>query len=202
MGRTKINDGLTPTQRYRLRHPGRARAASLRWYYKNQSRSSETGKKWRKENPERALLLSLKWNREHKEKMQEINRAYYARNKERKAAEKRAYRAAHPERENETKRRWYKNNPDVARVAQMRKRLRRRKLEVGTVTSSAIAKLVMLQKGKCYWCHGPYGKFHVDHVWPLSKGGAHNDGNIVLSCVKCNLSKRDKLPSEFAGILL
>lgn len=48
----------------------------------------------------------------------------------------------------------------------------------------------------------PYGRYHVDHVHPIAKGGSNGRENIVLACRKCNLSKRDRLPIEFAGRLL
>lgn len=183
----KINDGLTAAQR---------------WYRKNKARALAYNKQWRQKNLEYARSLSIKWNQEHKEKIREINRAYYQRHKERKAAEKRAWRAANPEKEKEIKRRWYKNNPAVARAQTLRKKLRRRKLEAGSIDGAVLAKLVQSHKGKCYWCRKPYGKFQVDHVMPLSLGGANNGGNIVLACATCNLTKRAKTPMEWAGRLL
>lgn len=37
----------------------------------------------------------------------------------------------------------------------------------------------------------------LDHVYPLSHGGAHVSGNVVLACGRCNRLKGDLLPSEF-----
>ena len=37
----------------------------------------------------------------------------------------------------------------------------------------------------------------LDHVHPLAKGGAHNPGNVVLACPRCNRLKSDLLPNEF-----
>lgn len=37
----------------------------------------------------------------------------------------------------------------------------------------------------------------LDHVQPLSQGGAHNPGNVVLACGRCNRLKGDMLPTEF-----
>lgn len=41
------------------------------------------------------------------------------------------------------------------------------------------------------WC--------VDHVIPLSRGGNHDESNLVACCVPCNCSKSDKLLSEWRG---
>ena len=37
----------------------------------------------------------------------------------------------------------------------------------------------------------------LDHVHPLSHGGAHAQGNVVLACARCNRLKGDLLPNEF-----
>lgn len=37
----------------------------------------------------------------------------------------------------------------------------------------------------------------VDHVVPLSRGGADDAENIVISCPTCNLHKHNKLPHEW-----
>lgn len=56
---------------------------------------------------------------------------------------------------------------------------------------------------RCYLC----GKFikrgyrHVDHIIPLSKGGAHRPANLAVACVTCNQKKHNKMPGEI-GMLL
>lgn len=40
---------------------------------------------------------------------------------------------------------------------------------------------------------------HLDHVEPLSKGGADVEANIVPACAHCNLSKGAKTLAEWAG---
>lgn len=58
------------------------------------------------------------------------------------------------------------------------------------------------QKDRCWWCSKKLkGKYEIDHVIPLAKGGTNNARNIVLSCPKCNRSKGAKLPQEFMGRL-
>jgi len=61
-------------------------------------------------------------------------------------------------------------------------------------------------KGKrvrCYLCGEliPMGHRHVDHVIPLSQGGAHTAANLAVACDACNLSKGAKLPAE-VGVLI
>lgn len=47
----------------------------------------------------------------------------------------------------------------------------------------------------CFYCEIKLRKFHVDHFVPWSKYPNGAIENLVPSCVKCNLSKSDVLPS-------
>ncbi len=59
------------------------------------------------------------------------------------------------------------------------------------------------KKVDCYLCGKriPLGDRHVDHIIPLSKGGAHTAGNLAIACSSCNIRKGAKMPSE-VGVLL
>lgn len=37
----------------------------------------------------------------------------------------------------------------------------------------------------------------LDHVYPVSRGGANDAGNLVSACARCNRMKGDMLPFEF-----
>lgn len=56
---------------------------------------------------------------------------------------------------------------------------------------------------RCYLCGKriPLGHRHVDHIIPLSRGGAHVAQNLAIACDKCNLRKGTRLPEEI-GLLL
>jgi 5-methylcytosine-specific restriction endonuclease McrA len=51
----------------------------------------------------------------------------------------------------------------------------------------------------CHWCETILEPkdCHADHVIPLSKGGAHDLGNLVVSCATCNCLKGAKMPDEW-----
>ncbi len=44
---------------------------------------------------------------------------------------------------------------------------------------------------KCRYC-GARENLHVDHVFPISKGGSNDLRNLQLLCQKCNLKKHAK----------
>lgn len=85
----------------------------------------------------------------------------------------------------------------------LRQHGRRVKIRCGEhITSTDILALLERQKGRCWWCRIKLnGKYHIDHVHPISKGGEHAMHNLCISCPKCNLRKSVKTPLEFAGRL-
>lgn len=52
---------------------------------------------------------------------------------------------------------------------------------------------------RCVYCASAldFDTATLDHVYPLSQGGVHHPGNVVLACVRCNQLKSDLLPYEF-----
>jgi hypothetical protein len=54
---------------------------------------------------------------------------------------------------------------------------------------------------RCYWCGRRVrrGKRHVDHIVPITKGGAHALLNLCCACEACNRAKSSKLPEVFSG---
>ena len=46
---------------------------------------------------------------------------------------------------------------------------------------------------RCRYCGSSAGPFHLDHVYPVSKGGETSIDNMVTSCKRCNLKKHNKV---------
>lgn len=59
-------------------------------------------------------------------------------------------------------------------------------------------KRVKMQDGRCHWCGARMKEPTLDHVIPLSKGGADHWENVVAAHEWCNKAKADLLPGEFA----
>lgn len=97
----------------------------------------------------------------------------------------REWRALHPERHSQ-----------IMRAAKARRRSREAS---GTYSCDDIAELLSLQKGRCAWCGKPSrGKYHVDHIEPVSKGGLNVRSNLQILCPTCNRRKAAKDPIAFA----
>lgn len=48
-------------------------------------------------------------------------------------------------------------------------------------------------EGRCRYCGSKNPPFHLDHVYPVSKGGETSIDNLVLACRKCNSEKSAKV---------
>lgn len=49
----------------------------------------------------------------------------------------------------------------------------------------------------CRYCGRRGVRLECDHVVPVSRGGSHEDSNLVTACFPCNRSKRDHLIGEW-----
>ncbi len=170
----KINDGLTNAQRY---------------YRKHREKLLAKVRAWADSHPEEMYEKRKAQYRKFKAYYQEKNRAHYAEHKDETRARVMKWRQANPDQHRE------RQNTAAARY-------RGRKRAAGTFNSKDIDALKKSQRGRCYWCRNPYGRFQIDHVWPLSKGGSNGAENIVLACKTCNHTKNAKTPMEWAGQLL
>lgn len=93
---------------------------------------------------------------------------------------------------------WRRENPLIA-SAQSRAKKARRKNAPGRHTAADVQAIGGRQKWRCAWCGKPCdGNYHVDHIIPLARGGSNGPENICIACPPCNLSKKAKLPHEFA----
>jgi 5-methylcytosine-specific restriction endonuclease McrA len=52
---------------------------------------------------------------------------------------------------------------------------------------------------ECAYCGNKTERVHIDHVFPLSRGGSSELENLVVACGPCNISKKDKTPSEWGA---
>lgn len=125
---------------------------------------------------------------------------------------KKAYRLEHPEEIAIVKARYYKNNKQKVletnrqyakkypeRIAALRAKRRARKInqmpeDANKTKIREIYKLAKKLTKETGIQH------HVDHIYPLSKGGLHHEDNLQILTAEENLRKSDKLPEEWYKI--
>jgi len=87
----------------------------------------------------------------------------------------------------------YQINPDMRLYH--REKSKRRKAQSRGQTPVQIPVAALRQRfnefGNCCAYCGTDGDMQIEHVEPISRGGAHDIGNIVPACASCNTNKRN-----------
>lgn len=137
-------------------------------------------------------------------------------------ANQKAYRARHPERVKESLAEWHAKHPTYERDRAKRRyasdpvyrekvkrgakkfavehpeyfraaaKLRRARLAGVECTFTIVEAKELFEEyvGLCAYCQAPATT--LDHVVPISRGGAHSKSNLVPACKSCNSSKHTK----------
>ena len=156
--------------------------ATARRNAKARERLIERQRQMEREKDERRIERELERDRKHMEKYQEAQKA--RRERELKAQEEKARR----EKEAEAARIEKEKNMDEQRrfVAQQRR-----------LMTDRLRYEVMSRDGfRCQICGATAQdgyKLHVDHIYPVSKGGKTELSNLRTLCERCNMGKSDKI---------
>lgn len=64
----------------------------------------------------------------------------------------------------------------------------------GSHNHNDIMKIMFSQINLCNLCKCDItNNYHVDHIYPLSRGGSNNPDNLQILCPTCNIKKKDKI---------
>ena len=137
------------------------------------------------------------WYEANKEEVKAQSKAYYEANKEKVKDRCKTYREANKDKIRARKKAHYEANKDwhIARAA------RRKALKIPALlptTDEELIKKLYKQRADMSKKHGE--QYHVDHIIPLSLGGAHHQDNMRVITAKENLEKKDKYIPELGGV--
>jgi 5-methylcytosine-specific restriction endonuclease McrA len=123
----------------------------------------------------------------------EARRRWAENNPDRVRDNNRAWRENNAEHLSEYYRAWYAANPDAVQLARARRRAR-----VANAPHEPYSRtdIFAAYGDTCTYCDAPAE--HLDHVVPISKGGADAAHNLLPACAPCNLSKSDKSLADWA----
>jgi len=145
-------------------------------------------KQYRQDNREHISECKKHYRQENREHISEYGKYYYQENREQKLEYFKQYR---------------KKNPEEFAVRYAKRRALRRYgiPNVLRDCSSEKERLVKIYKLRDLLTKATGFEHHVDHIWPLSKGGPHWSGNLQIITAEENLSKGDKLCEETARVI-
>lgn len=141
------------------------------------------------------------------------SRAWYAANRERQAARQLARRQANIEQHRQWDMERYERDREK-RIALAVEQSHKRRLRLAAAEYDRTVTRANLRKqygDECFYCSvamdftrythqtKPGSLASIEHVWPISKGGGHTWGNVVLACLDCNLRKNARTPEEWAA---
>ena len=151
------------------------------------------GKAYREANKEKARAYNKTWREANKEKIV----AYLKANSENIKARKKAYYYANYEKARAWRKAYCKAHPEKYRQYRHNRRVLQSQTQVETINE----KEVYLRDGwTCQHCKKRVNKQlnwphpmspSLDHIIPLSTGGAHIYNNVQLAHLGCNSGKKD-----------
>ena len=133
------------------------------------------------------IAYAKRYYADHKQEMKTQNARNYAENFERNRQQKEQWAKEHPERMRTLKRK-----------GELNRRANKRNQFVESIDPQVVFERDEGIYGICKEI--VIGKFHVDHVIPLSKGGLHTYSNVQTSHPTCNERKGPKLQEEICQI--
>ena len=195
---------------YRARNKHRI-LDNMREYYAQNSDRIKAGRKQRYDaDPDRYRATVQSYRNLHPDIYRKSAIRYYRKNRELCVGRAQARRQQNRSTINQRQRERRRNNPESFKLTDAVHTHNRRKWAKQNGGRFTAEDLKVIRKGqtdkrgqvRCWYCGKPMQKWHIDHRVPLSRGGSNAPGNLCLACPECNLSKHNKLPTEYAGRLV
>lgn len=153
---------------------------------------------WLAANKERRKQYKAKWEAENQERRAKRHKEWARENNEQRTVKRRAWLRANPKLESS----WPSSSQEARRMRQQLRRSRMRNAGINDLTFEQVWQMVEDQQYCCAYCDQPfYGEFEIDHMIPISRGGAHTWSNVAVACMPCNRSKNAKTPLQFLRVL-
>ena len=160
---------------------------------------------------EKRKAYSKAYRKVNKDIIKAQKKAYYEANKDRVKARVKAYRESNKEKIKAHQKLYRESNKEKIHIKNkshyeankeqyFARRNKRRALKIPALLPTTDDKLIQnlyKQRAEMTEKHGE--EYHVDHIIPLSIGGAHHQDNMRVITAKENLEKRDKYIPELGG---
>ena len=180
---------------YRERNADRLREQRKQWGGENRELKRKLDAEYRAKNADKLRAKHRDYYLKNREKIKERTRQWSAQNAERKREVDAAYRRENRERLRE----WHREHgktPERRAATNHKNKMRQtlKKTNGLKLTAEQVDARMSYFGYRCWMCGEP--GVEVDHVKPITKGGAHMLCNLRPACRSCNSSKNNKWPFE------
>jgi hypothetical protein len=168
---------------YRVANKAELSAKTMAWRAANRERWDEAARAWQKANREHISAKQAEWAHANADQRRLTNKVWREENIERTKATKKIWLAA-----NKLRTRVYTENRRARKLA-----------NGGSHTPEQIEELHAKQRYRCAGCKTSIrDSYEIDHITPVTRGGSNSISNIQLLCMRCNRTKHNKLPEQWA----
>ena len=157
-------------------------------HQENREKKSEYGKQYYQDNREKISEYAKQHRQENREYYSEYAKQYHKKNRKKRA---------------EHRKQHYQDNVEKYTVYSTKRRALKRDAVPDALLNCPIEKdrLDKTYKLRSLLSKATGVEYHVDHIWPLSKGGPHWSGNLQVITAKENLSKSDSFCEDTARVI-
>ena len=172
---------------------------------------------WRRKNKEKVRFWVKKWKSKHKKEIRIYGINYYNKNKKRLSKKHKIYWEKYRKQGRKLNRQWIsqnikkrrqymeiyrKRNHHLIQLYKHRRQILEKRggeLKLKTIQRIYENNIKKYKTLTCYLCLKsiPFGKDHLEHKIPISRGGTNQYKNLAVACSKCNFRKNNKTDKEF-----
>jgi len=194
---------LEYVKQYYQENRGRILKKVKQYRQENKEKIREYKKQYYHENRERILEYSRQLYQENRERRSENNKQYYQENRGRILKKVKQYRQENKEKIREYKKQYRQENRDYYLECSRRYVALKRSAIPEHLLNCKVERqrLVDIYALRQRISDATGIEYHVDHMWPLSKGGPHWSGNLQIIPADENLSKRDSVDEELVAVI-
>ena len=169
--------------------------------YNDNRKETPTLKVWQKKNEEKIRKQNKEKYLRNRDRIRDLGAINYQKNKERLRPVRKRWREANPDKCKEYTKVWKEKHPEHCLRLGVEANGRRRALLYEAVLPSTCTESIKKIIEKCVRLSVKTGvKYHVDHIIPLSKGGAHHQDNLRIITATENVRKNATYDPSLGGL--
>jgi len=186
---------------YRESHQEEYKLYKAIWRKKNQKRLKEKDQKYYQSHKEKISFYQNQWRKKNKDYLKKYFKEYHHSNKKEILIKNRAYWKTNREEVLEKHRLWRKTPKGKLcdKVYRINRRAKSKGLTIALIQLVYEDNIKRYGTLTCYLCllPIPFGKDHLEHKTPLSRGGNNKYRNLAVACETCNCKKNRKTEVEY-----